>query len=202
MSVAFPARLRLGSLAVAALSASIAACGADARLYVEDAIGFDTGRGRTDADSSTQTDVEREVGRDAGGGRDTAIDEPGDDAPRDSGDLEPACAVLPARVEFDERTVGDTSEVVFRIENCGGFAAENLLVESLAIDVAPTGAGAEAFTMSGNPDLPFSILPNESWPFQVRFSPTAAGEYVAVVRIGTNDPAHRVTDVPIHASAR
>ena len=124
------------------------------------------------------------------------------DAEPDSSELSPACALIDETLVFGERILGEEHEEVIRVRNCGGFESENLVIETVEFVNDGVTTSSPEFSLSGIPEIPFGLLPNEAWPFPVRYSPTEPGEHGGVVRFTTNAPDAASVDVVITASVR
>jgi hypothetical protein len=200
----------LRSLASVTLVLALAGCGeVSARLYVSQA------GGTAPVDTAPNTDAISDVGRSDLGGNDAEVDVPDGllpeaglsdtteaDAEADASELEPACAEIDERLEFGERIFGEDHEEIIRVRNCGGFEAENLVIEAVEFVNDAVIQSSPELTLSGTPELPFALLPNEAWPFPVRYSPTEAGEHSGVVRFTTNGLDAATVDVSVSASVR
>ncbi len=190
----------------------LAGCGqTDARLYVDqDGALYDLGPSETDTEDTSRVDVAVDVVEEDAGditeedSSDTADTAPADvgeeDTEPDSSEFGPACAEIQPALEFGSRIFGEAHEEIIRVRNCGDFDAENLIIEAVAIANDETVTSDPEFELSGIPDLPFALLPNEAWPFPVRYSPEGPGEHTAVVRFTTNAPEAETVDVQVTAS--
>jgi len=116
-------------------------------------------------------------------------------------DLEPACIVVPDAIDFGSGAVGDTGEVVFRIENCGGLDNDNLLISNVYFVDDAAVQSSPSLSLANNPPFPLSIGPFDAWPFQVRFRPTAAGRASGVIRVESNAADRPSIDIPVEAIA-
>ena len=196
--------LRSFSVLITVVCGSGCLSGPAASLYVEDAqhrVGafFDVG-GDASGDLSG-AGAGGPPGPDAGGidgSRDAPLD-----ARRDAidatGGLGPACAAIPELVDFGTRNLGQVHREPLVVENCGGFEARNLVVESieLAVDTLPPSSELALVDL---PEFPFSLGPNERWSFVIEYQAVDVGEHAAVVRVRTNDPMHASVDVSVSAS--
>lgn len=187
----------------------LAGCGTtDARLYVEQDGSFapdvaEDSSSRPDAPmdvrDTSSPDVEQDVVEEPDAPLpDADASEP--DAEPDVSGLEPACGEIDAELEFGVRILGEDHEEIIRVRSCGDFDAENLIIESVEIVNDDFITSDAEFELSGIPDLPFALLPNEAWPFPVRYTPTGPGEHTAVVRFTTNAPDAGIVDVQVTAS--
>lgn len=79
--------------------------------------------------------------------------------------------VLPAAA------VGQTTAVLFTVENRGNRAAE-------ITQIALSGAG-RAFQLAGLPSLPAQLAPDDRLEFQIRFTPSLPGANTDVLSVGT-----------------
>lgn len=195
------------------LFAAAAGCGlTDARLYVGQDGGVVIPGPDAAADAAPSTDADLD-GPESDAAEDTTGDapEPGDatetgdaadvGAP-DASELEPACVEIDETMEFGERILGEDHEERIVVRNCGGFESENLVINAVEIVNDDTVTSAPEFSLDRLPSFPFGLLPNEVWPFAVRYAPTEPGEHSAVVRFATNAPDAPTVDVLVTASVR
>jgi hypothetical protein len=188
----------------------LAGCGqTDARLYVEQDGSLFPDAAPSDAAAPADTgqaDIPEDTSDAATDGStepvtsDAEPDVAGPDVEPDATEFGPACAEIDEELEFGSRILGDDHEEIIRVRNCGGFEADNLVIDTVAIVNDDVISSDPAFELSGIPDLPFALLPNEAWPFPVRYSPTGPGEHTAVVRFTTNAPDAVQVDVQVSAS--
>jgi hypothetical protein len=81
----------------------------------------------------------------------------------------------PASISLGNATVGSSASQTFNVTNTGGMTA---ILSSLS-------SSSAAFVASG-PTFPMNILPGQSVPFKVTFTPTAAGAASATITVGSN----------------
>ncbi|MFO0555911.1 MAG: hypothetical protein U0271_46465 [Polyangiaceae bacterium] len=95
-------------------------------------------------------------------------------------------------LEFGTIETGTTRTFSMSIKNTG----EATLVGAAAIDEADPGAAA--FTLE---DGDVALDTSDEKPLTVTFAPEAAGDYVAMISIETNDPDEPTRLIELHASA-
>jgi hypothetical protein len=102
----------------------------------------------------------------------------------------------PGSLHFDDTSTGATRRMTLRIESCGDAP---LTLENITLL-----ANGDVFRMTSRPNLPgilpaadFSLSHMPGLEVQVEFSPKQTGPQTGVIRIGSDDPAQPVLDVPI-----
>lgn len=107
---------------------------------------------------------------------------------------QPAIDVRPEEVRLSSQPGKEGAPVTLSVANVGNAT---LTVKDIAI----TSASASEFVLTGLPRLPVTVLPGDSFTFDLRFRPEGVNDPppFAVIEITSDDAKSPVTHVPVEA---
>jgi subtilisin family serine protease len=100
----------------------------------------------------------------------------------------PKIEVTPSSANFDKKYTGSTSQLPFVVRNTG---TKSLIITSIS-------SSSTSYTHTG---VATTLAPGASFTFDVKFLPTNAGSFPAVLTIVSNDPTTSAFDIALSGTA-